>query len=151
MDYYVTQERLEELKTELNQLKTVSRLGVANKLKRAKEFGDLSENAEYLAAREEQANVERRVNDLEEIIRNAVVIKHSVNKDSIDVGSSVEVRRNGQPLQFRIVGSEEAKPEEGLISNESPLGKELLSHKVGDSVTVETPNGNVEYKIFKLN
>ena len=150
MDYYLTQERLEELKAELSSLKTASRLEVANKLKRAKEFGDLSENAEYLAAREEQANVERRVGDLEEILRNAVIIKKGVDQDIIDVGSTVEVRRNGQPLKFSIVGSEEAKPEGGFISNESPLGKELLGHKVGDSVMVETPNGNVEYKIFKL-
>src|SRR3989344_1559820 len=113
MNYYVTKERLEELKTELNNLKTVSRLEVANKLKRAKEFGDLSENAEYLAAREEQTNVERRIGDLEEIVRNAVVIKYNADQEIIDVGSTVEVRRNGQPLKFNIVGSEEAKPEAG--------------------------------------
>ncbi|MBT9151389.1 MAG: Transcription elongation factor GreA [candidate division WS2 bacterium] len=150
MDYYLTQERLDELKAELNRLKTEKRLEIANKLKRAKEFGDLSENAEYLGAREEQANVERRVSDLEEIIRSAVVIKRNSGQENIDVGSTVEVRRNGEPLKFGIVGSEEAKPEAGLISNESPLGKELLGRKVGDSVTVETPIGNVEYKIFKI-
>lgn len=150
MDYYLTQERLDELKVELNSLKTEKRLEIANKLRRAKEFGDLSENAEYLTAREEQANVEGRIGDLEEIIRSAVIIKENLHQDIIDVGSTVEVRRNGQPLKFRIVGSEEAKPEEGLISNESPLGKELLDHKVGDSVIVETPNGKVEYKIFKI-
>ncbi|OGY57270.1 MAG: transcription elongation factor GreA [Candidatus Colwellbacteria bacterium RIFCSPHIGHO2_12_FULL_43_12] len=150
MDYYVTQERLEELKAELSNLKTSNRVEIANKLKRAKEFGDLSENAEYLAAREEQANVERRIGDLEEIVRNAVIIKKNIDQDIIDVGSTVEVRRNGQPLKFNIVGSEEAKPEAGLISNESPIGKELLGHKVGDSVKVDTPNGEVEYKIFKL-
>jgi len=150
MDYYLTQERLDELKAELNRLKTEKRLEIANKLKRAKEFGDLSENAEYLGAREEQANAERRVSDLEEIIRNVVIIKRSGDQENVDVGSTVEVRRNGEPLKFGIVGSEEAKPEAGLISNESPLGKELLGRKVGDAVTVETPSGKVEYKIFKI-
>lgn len=150
MDYYLTKERLEELKEELESFKTEKRLDVADKLKRAKEFGDLSENSEYLAAREEQANTERRIEDLEEIIRNAVIIQKSINKDIIDVGSGVEVRRGNEPLKFQIVGSEEAKPENGLISNESPLGRELLGHKVGDSVVVEAPNGKVEYKIFKI-
>ncbi len=150
MDYYLTKERLEELKGELDSFRTEKRLDVANKLKRAKEFGDLSENAEYLAAREEQASVERRIEDLEEIIRSAVIIQKSINQDIIDVGSGVEVRRNGEPLKFEIVGSEEAKPESGLISNESPLGRELLGHKVGDSVVVEAPNGKMEYKIFKI-
>lgn len=150
MDYYLTQERLNELKVELHKLKTERRLEIANKLKRAKEFGDLSENAEYLAAREEQANVEGRIGDLEKITRNVVIIKKGSDQDTVDVGSTVEVRRNGQPLKFRIVGSEEAKPESGLISNESPLGKELLGHRVGDGVVVETPNGEVEYKIFKV-
>lgn len=150
MDYYLTQERLDELKAELNNLKTESRVEVANKLKRAKEFGDLSENAEYLSAREEQDGIERRIDDLEEITRNAVIIKKNSNRDTVDVGSTVEVRRDGDPLKFSIVGSEEAKPEEGLISNESPLGKELLGHKVGDSIVVEAPSGKVEYKIFKI-
>jgi len=150
MDYYLTQERLDELKAELNRLKTEKRLEIANKLKRAKEFGDLSENAEYLGAREEQANAERRVSDLEEILRNAVIIKKSSGNDTIDIGSAVEVRRNGEPLKFKIVGSEEAKPEEGFISNESPLGRELIGHKVGDSITVDAPSGNVEYKIYKI-
>lgn len=150
MDYYLTQERLDELKAELNNLKTERRVEVANKLKRAKEFGDLSENAEYLSAREEQDSIERRIGDLEEIARNAVIIKKNSDRDTVDVGSTVEVRRDGDPLKFSIVGSEEAKPEEGLISNESPLGKELLGHKVGDSIVVEAPSGKVEYKIFKI-
>lgn len=150
MDYYLTKERLEELKNELGSFKTERRLDVADKLKRAKEFGDLSENSEYLAAREEQASMERRIEDLEEIIKKAVIIHKSINQDIIDVGSSIEVRRGGEHLKFQIVGSEETKPESGLISNESPLGRELLGHKVGDSVIVEIPNGKVEYKIFKI-
>src|SRR3990167_5625173 len=105
MEYYLTKERLEELKSELSSLKTDKRVEVANKLKRAKEFGDLSENAEYQAAKDEQANVERRIGDLEEIVRNALIIKKNIDQDIIDVGSTVEVRRNGQPLKFNIVGS----------------------------------------------
>ena len=150
MEYYLTKERLEELKSELSSLKTDKRVEVANKLKRAKEFGDLSENAEYQAAKDEQANVERRIGDLEEIVRNALVIKKMADQDTVDVGSSVEVSRDGKSMKFHIVGSEEAKPEEGRISNESPLGRELLGHRVGDSIAVDAPNGKVQYKIVKI-
>lgn len=150
MEYYLTKERLEELKSEVSSLKTDKRVEVASKLKRAKEFGDLSENAEYQAAKDEQANVERRISDLEEIVRNALVIKKAADQDTIDVGSSVEVSRDGKGMKFVIVGSEEAKPESGLISNESPLGRELLGHKVGDSVVVDAPNGKVQYKVVKI-
>src|SRR3989304_2931948 len=110
MEYYLTKERLEELKSELSSLKTDKRVEVAAKLKRAKEFGDLSENAEYQAAKDEQANVERRIGDLEEIIRNALVIKKLADQDTIDVGMGLEVIRDGQNMNFAIVGSEEAKP-----------------------------------------
>lgn len=150
MEYYLTKERLEELKSELALLKTNKRVEVASKLKRAKEFGDLSENAEYQAAKDEQANVERRIGDLEEIIRNALVIKKMPDQDTVDVGSSVEVSRDGKSMEFHIVGSEEAKPEEGKISNESPLGRELLGHRVGDSIAVDAPNGKVQYKVIKI-
>lgn len=150
MEYYLTKERLEELKSEVSSLKTDKRVEVASKLKRAKEFGDLSENAEYQAAKDEQANVERRISDLEEIVRNALVIKKAAGQDTIDVGSSVEVSRDGKGMKFVIVGSEEAKPESGLISNESPLGRELLGHRVGDSVVVDAPNGKVQYKVVKI-
>ena len=150
MEYYLTKERLEELKSELSSLKTDKRVEVANKLKRAKEFGDLSENAEYQAAKDEQANVERRIGDLEEIVRNALVIKKMADQDTVDVGSSVEVSRDGKSMKFHIVGSEEAKPEEGRISNESPLGRELLGHRVGDSIAVDAPSGKVKYKVVKI-
>ena len=150
MEYYLTKERLEELKSELNSLKTGKRVEVADKLKRAKEFGDLSENAEYHAAKDEQANVERRIGDLEEIVRNAVVIKEIANQEMIDIGSTIEVRRDDQILKFKIVGSEEAKPEKGFISNESPLGSGLIGRKVGDFVAVDAPNGKIQYKVVKI-
>ncbi len=150
MEYYLTKERLEELKSELISLKTDKRVEIASKLKRAKEFGDLSENAEYQSAKDEQANVERRIGDLDEIIRNVLVIKKMPDQDTIDVGSSVEVSRDGKSMEFHIVGSEEARPEDGKISNESPLGRELLGHKVGDSIAVDAPNGKVQYKVVKI-
>ena len=141
---------MEELKSELNSLKTDKRVEVASKLKRAKEFGDLSENAEYQAAKDEQANMERRIGDLEEIVRNVLVIKETANQEMIDIGSTIEVRRNDQLLKFKIVGSEEAKPEEGFISNESPLGSGLIGCKVGDSIAVDAPNGKIQYKVVKI-
>lgn len=150
MEYYLNKGRLEELKSELSLLKTDKRIEIANKLKRAKEFGDLSENAEYQSAKDEQANVERRISDLEEIIRNALVIKKVADQDTVDVGSSVEVSRDGKSMKFDIVGSEEAKPEEGRISNESPLGRELLGRRVGDSIAVDAPNGKIQYKVVKI-
>lgn len=151
MDYFLTEERLKELKDELNELKTAKRLEIAERLKHAKELGDLSENAEYQEAKEEQAQLEKRIEDLEHIIHNSKVIKTGVERGVIDIGSTIEVLRNGNPLKFQIVGSSETRPEEGLISNESPFGKVLMGKKVGDSVEVDTPQGKIEYKIFKIN
>ena len=149
MNYHLTAERLAELKAELNKLKTVKRIEVADRLKKAKELGDLSENAEYSEAREEQERIENRIVELEDMIQNSELIKKSTDKKHIDIGSTVEVTR--KPMKFFIVGSNEAKPEAGYISNESPLGKELIKHNVGESVMVETPDGRkIEYKISKI-
>lgn len=151
MNYYLTEDRLEKLKEELNRLKTVRRLEVAERLKRAKELGDLSENAEYSEAREEQESIEKRILALEDTIQNSEVIKKSADKSHIGIGSTVEVIRDGKKMKFFIVGSNEARPETGYISNESPLGSELIKHNVGDTVSIETPDGNkIEYKISKI-
>ena len=151
MNYHLTAERLAELKAELNKLKTVKRIEVAERLKKAKELGDLSENAEYSEAREEQERIENRIVELEDMIQNSELTKKSPDKKHIDIGSTVEVTRNGKPMKFFIVGSNEAKPEAGYISNESPLGRELIKHNVGETVTVETPDGRkIEYKISKI-
>ena len=151
MNYYLTEDRLAELKADLHRLKTVKRIRVADRLKKAKELGDLSENAEYSEAREEQERIEKRILDLEDTIQNYVVIKKSADKRRIDVGSTVEVSKNGKTLKFFIVGSNEARPDEGKISNESPLGMELIKHTVGDVVSIQAPNGKkVEYKILKI-
>ena len=148
--YYLTKERLEELKQELETLKTEKRLEVADRLKRAKEFGDLSENAEYAEAREEQNAVETRIFELEELLRRAVVIKKTEGSDRVEVGSKVTVKKNGAVSEYIIVGSNESKPEEGKISNESPIGRALLDKRVGDSVMVATPAGEAAYQITKI-
>lgn len=148
--YYLTAERFEELKAELVNLKTVRRLEVADRLKRAKELGDLSENAEYSEAREEQAVVESRIFEVEDMIKNAVIIKTGTDSKLVEIGSSVVVSRGGKETTYHIVGSNETKPEDGYISNESPLGKAFLGHKPGEEVTVTTPKGDVKYTIVKI-
>ena len=149
MDYYLTPERLEELKKELSELKTVRRAEVAERLKRAKELGDLSENAEYMEAREEQNQVETRIFELEDMIKNAAVIKH-MNGSKVQIGSTVEMEKDGRKMTFMIVGPNEADPSVGKISNESPLGKAFLDKKTGDSVKVKTPGGEATYKILSV-
>ena len=148
--YYLTAERFEELKVELVNLKTVRRLEVAERLKRAKELGDLSENAEYSEAREEQAVVESRIFEVEDMIKNAVIIKTGTDSKLVEIGSSVVVSKGGKETTYHIVGSNETKPEEGYISNESPLGKAFLGRKPGEDVTVTTPKGDVKYTIVKI-
>jgi transcription elongation factor GreA len=148
--YYLTKERLEELKKELEFLKTQKRMEVAEQLKRAKEYGDLSENSEYAEAREELNLVESRIFELEELLRKAVIIKKTEGSDKIEIGSKVTVKKDGQIFSYLIVGSNESKPEEGKISNESPIGRSLLGRKVGDSVVVTTPAGQVTYQITKI-
>ena len=148
--YYLTKERLEELKQELENLKNKSRVDVAERLKRAKEYGDLSENSEYAEAKEEQASVETRIFELEELSKKAVIIKKSEGSDKVEVGSTVSVKKGEQVFQYSIVGSYEAKPEEGKISDQSPLGHAFLGHKVGDDITVHTPVGVMMYQITKI-
>lgn len=151
MNYFLTQKRLDELKQELDELKTKKRLEVAEHLRQAKELGDLSENSEYLEAREEQTRLLHQIAEIEDILRHATIIQEGVSKEKVEIGSTVEVIRDKKNLKFVIVGSEEAKPEEGFISNESPLGTQLLGRKVGDSIEIETPGGGkIQYKIKKI-
>ncbi|MFA4999716.1 MAG: transcription elongation factor GreA [Parcubacteria group bacterium] len=149
-NYYLSAKRLTELKEELNELKTVKRIEVAERLKRAKEYGDLSENAEYSEAREQQETLESRIDELEDIVKNASVIKKLTSQEFIDLGCEVEVESKGKTRLFTIVGSNEAKPEEGLISNESPVGRAIIGKKVGDSARVLTPAGEIIYKVLKI-
>jgi transcription elongation factor GreA len=150
MDYYVTPERLLELKTELENLKTKKRIEVAKRLKRAKELGDLSENSEYIEAREEQALVERRIYEVEGMVKNAVLITKPVKNCAVQIGSTIEVERDGKKQTFTIVGSSETRPETGLISNESPLGKAFLGREAGERIRIKIPKGETEYTIVKI-
>lgn len=148
--YYLTKERLEELKQELQYLKTGRRMEIAEQLRRAKEYGDLSENAEYAEAKEEQQRVERRIYELEDILKRAVVIQKEEWLDVVQIGSRVTVKRDDKIYEYVIVGSDETDPAAGKISNESPLGRALLNRKVGDSVEVVTPAGKAVYQITKI-
>jgi transcription elongation factor GreA len=151
MDYFLTKKKLVELEGELQTLKTEGRRAVSEDLRTAKELGDLSENAEYIEARERQQRIEKKIAELEQIVRNVVVIgQNPRKKDVVGVGSTVEVIHDGEKIAFFIVGSNEANPEEGLISNESPLGQALLGHKAGDVVDFKTPRGKSEYEIKKI-
>ena len=139
---YLTKERLEEFKAELENLKNNRRNEVAQRLKQAKEYGDLSENSEYAEARDEQANVETRIFELEDLLKDAVVIeKNGASNGTIEVGSVITIKKGDKTSVYTIVGKYEAKPEEGKISDESPLGKAFLKHKVGDKIPVTTPGG----------
>ncbi len=150
MEYHVTKERLEELKAELDEAKKGGRNEIADRLKRAKEFGDLSENAEYSEAKESQSKLEARIIELENIIRNSSIIKKTHGKKTIEMGATVRVERDKKKFEYTIVGSNEANPEKGFISNESPLGLAFIGKKDGDVVEVETPKGIAKYKILEI-
>lgn len=145
----VTQEGLEKLKAELRELKTVRRKELAGRLEVAKELGDLSENADYQQAKEESAWVEGRINQLNDIINRAVVA-HVAQSGIASIGSMVTTSVKGQTRVFNIVGATEADPIHGKISCDSPIGAALLGAKVGDSVTIKTPAGEVEYQVVKV-
>jgi len=146
---YISQEGLEEHKQELEELKT-KRQEIAKRLEEAKSLGDLSENQEYIAAKEAQAFNEGKIIELEQLLRDAVIIDKSRRPSVVQVGCLVEVKTNGKSKAFTIVGSEEADPVNNKISNESPLGKAFLGHKEGDTITVEAPAGRVNYKITDI-
>ncbi len=151
MKHYLSKEKFEELKNELETLKKEGRADIAERLKRAKEFGDLSENAEYSEAKEAQSKIEARIIELENILRNSDIIKKGGNKGIIEIGATITVEKSGKKINYTIVGSKEASPEKNLISNESPLGRAFMGKKVGDKVQVETPKGKSEYKILVIN
>ena len=147
---YVTKNRYKELEKELEQLKGKGRRSIASRLKEAKELGDLSENSEYQEAREEQLILERRIHHLERVLRGATIIHKKKGSDVIEVGSFVKVQKGKNSVQYTIVGSDEADPKEGKISNESPLGRSLLGRKVGDHIEVDTPKGKIAYHIIGI-
>lgn len=146
----MSQERYDELKRELDELKSTSRMEIAEHLKRAKEYGDLSENAEYAEAREEQSRVEARIAELDEVLKSAVIIHKGAGGDLVTIGSTVTVKKGAQEIKYTIVGSNESNPAERKISNESPLGRAFLNRKTGDAIKVETPTGITEFTILKI-
>lgn len=150
----LTYEGLKKMEDELEDLKTVRRKDVAEKIKEARGQGDLSENAEYDAAKEEQAEIEARIVTLEKMLRNAEVIdEEDVNSESINVGNKVKLfdMEFNEEIDYIIVGSAEADPLHGKISNESPLGAGLIGHSVGETIVIEAPKGQMSYKILEIN
>ena len=148
---YVSSQKLKELKKELEERKIVLRQQIAERIREAQTQGDVTENAEYAEAKEAQAFNEGRIIELENLINNAVVIFRRRKKDAIQVGSQIIVKdRKNKKFEFTIIGSEDANPIEGKISNESPLGQAFLNHKQGEEITVQTPKGRVKYKIVKI-
>ena len=144
---------LKALEDELEHLKVVKRKEVAGKIKEAREQGDLSENAEYDAAKDEQRDIEARIEELEKLLKNVeVVVEEEVDLKKINIGCTVLVydKEFDEEIEFKIVGSTEANSLQGKISNESPVGKALMGKKVGNKVKVETPAGAMEYKILKI-
>ncbi len=150
----LTYEGLKALEAELEELTVVKRKEISQKIKEAREQGDLSENAEYDAAKEEQRIIEGRIEELQAILKDAEVVdEDDTKKGQINVGSQVTILdvEFKEEVVYNIVGSTEANVLNNLISNESPLGRAIMGHKKGDTVTVETPNGgSVEYKILKV-
>ncbi len=149
---YLTPEGLKKLEDELEYLTTVKRAEVAAAIQSAKEEGDLSENAAYDEAKAAQGFMEGRIQTLQALLQEAIIIEPSQNSDVVALGSKVTVVEEGDedPETYAIVGSAEADPLEGKISNESPIGSALLNHKTGDVVAVQTPGGEIKLKITKI-
>jgi len=148
---YLTKDGLEKLNKEFEQLTTEGRKDIASLIKQAKEYGDLSENSEYADAKDKQAFIEGRIAELEHILKNSVIIDDKHNGcDIVNVGCTVDLQLENGQMKFKIVGSYEADPEKGWISNESPIGQALLGKKAGEEVEVIAPAGTLKYKIKKI-
>jgi transcription elongation factor GreA len=150
---YLTREKFDELKKELDDLKTVKRKEVAESLDYARGLGDLSENAEYHEARETQANIEDRIAKLESMLKNATIVSsESTSGEHVRIGSAVVIEKQGEKGQkkYKIVGSEETNMAEGKLSNRSPLGAAILGKKVGETFTFNSPGGKMTYKIVGI-
>jgi len=148
-DRYLTKEGLDHLKTELESLKTIKRREIAEAIHIAKEQGDLSENAEYVSAKEEQQRIEEKIAQIETTIKNAQIVTH-VGTENISVGNKIIIMCNGEKVQYHIVGSDEADPMQSKISNESPVGKALMGKKKGETVHIPTPAGDKECEIVEI-
>jgi transcription elongation factor GreA len=148
---YLTAEGAARLRAELKELTGPRRAELATRLRAAIQMGDLSENADYIKAKEDQGFLEGRIQELEYLLGNAVIIEKSNNKDVVSVGSHVTIQEEDFPEEtYHLVGPTEADPSNGKISHESPIGKALIEHKVGDTVEAETPGGVITFKILKI-
>ena len=148
----LTHEGLENLEQELQELKVVRRKDVAAKIKEARGQGDLSENAEYDAAKEEQAEIEARIVTIENMLRNAEVIDSGNVTDTVSIGNTIKIfdAEFEEEIEYTLVGSAEADPFNGKISNESPIGAAIIGHKVGDTIEVDTPDGTISLIILEI-
>jgi transcription elongation factor GreA len=147
---YLSKEGLEQIRQELDELVNVRRAEIAARIHEAKEHGDITENAEYEDAKNEQAFVEGRIQALSALVKNAVVIEENHNSTHVQIGSTVTIQSKDGKESFMIVGSAEASPADGRISNESPVGRALLGRKKGEEVTVSVPAGDSKYKILSI-
>jgi transcription elongation factor GreA len=150
-ELYLTPEGADELRRELAELKGARRDEMAKRLRHAVSQGDLSENADYISAKEDQAFLEGRINELELILKEATIVDREASTGRVQVGTSVIVQNEDQAEEtFYIVGEKEADPRKGKISHKSPIGMALMGSVIGDEVTAETPGGNLKFKILKL-
>lgn len=148
---YLTTEGAARLKAELKELTGTKREELAARLRAAIQMGDLSENADYIKAKEDQGFLEGRIQELEYILGNAVIIEDNDDKDIVSIGSHVTIQEEDYPEEtYHLVGSTEADPSKGMISHESPIGQALINHKVGETVEAETPGGMIKFKILKI-
>jgi transcription elongation factor GreA len=148
---YLTAEGEAKLQAELIELKGPRRAELAKRLRSAIQMGDLSENADYHKAKEDQGFLEGRIQEIDYLLRNAVIIKKNTSRDIVSVGSHVTIQEGSFPSEtYHMVGAKEADPRHGRISNESPIGRALMEHKVGEVVEAETPAGKIKLKILKI-
>lgn len=147
----ITQSGYEKIEEELGYLKATKRLEVAERIKVALSFGDISENAEYDEAKNEQAQLEERISKLENILRTAVIVDESkLDRDVVNIGSWVKLDFDGDIEEYTVVGSAEADPSQAKISNEAPIGKALMGRRIGEEVEVQVPSGTVSIKILEV-
>ena len=149
-EFYLTKDGVEKLKAELEDLSTVQRQKVAQELKEAKDFGDLSENSSWDAAKDHQVFIEGRIAEVEQILRNVVVISAPKKHDAVNIGSTVHLEIEDGKQIYQIVGSTEANPTEGKISNESPIGRALMGKKKGEEVAINVPSGEMVFKVVHI-
>ena len=152
-EHYLTPEGAAKLRAELQELTTTKRTEIAKRLREAIQMGDLSENADYIMAKEDQAFLEGRIQELEQVLRNAQIINNddADRADAVRVGATVTVQEPGEsPETYTIVGAKEANPRERRISNESPIGRALVGHRVGEIVKADTPGGTLVLKVVKI-